>query len=131
VGYCFLGPTPEEAGMTLIRMCSLVFLFTVVGMSQQPQSQNPTPSASPDSHARPTPTPEQQRASANSQIQSQLQSLLSSDPFLSDANVQVNVDDQNVTLTGTIVSEGQRQRVLQLASPYGQYRKIVDKTTIK
>jgi hypothetical protein len=126
-----------EAGMTPIRTCTLL-LLSVAALAQPPQSQSPTPpaNASPgqtDSRSQPAPTPaqEQQRASANSQIQSQLQSLLNSDPFLNDADVEVSVDDINVTLTGTIVSEGQRQRVLQLASPYGQYRKIVDKTTIK
>jgi len=110
--------------MTPLRLCALILLSTGVLSGQ---NQSPTPPA----QARPTPTPAQQRASANSQIQDQLSTLLSSDPFLSDADVQVNVDDQNITLTGTIVSEGQRQRVLQLASPYGQYRKIVDKTTMK
>jgi len=113
--------------MAVIRVC-MVFLSAFV-WGQQPQGQSPTPHAT----ATPAPTPqqEQQRASTNSQIQDQLKSLLSSDPFLSDADVEVSVDDQNITLTGTIMSEGQRQRVLQLASPYGQYRKIVDKTTMK
>ena len=106
-----------------------MLLVSAFVWGQQPQGQSPTPHAT----ATPAPTPqqEQQRSSANSQIQSQLNTLLSSDPFLNDADVQVSVDDQNITLTGTIVSEGQRQRVLQLASPYGQYRKIVDKTTMK
>jgi osmotically-inducible protein OsmY len=52
--------------------------------------------------------------------------LLSSDPVLSGANVEATVDDKNITLTGTVKSHAQHQRVLQLAEQYRRWREIVD-----
>src|SRR5262245_54754532 len=126
--------------MTPIRLCAFLLLFAVFALAQQPQSQTQNPGDTTSSAQRdrsqppptPAPTPQQQnRPGVNSQIQSQLDALVSGDPFLNDADVEVNVDDQNITLTGTIASEGQRQRVLQLASQYSRYRQIVDKMTVK
>ena len=52
---------------------------------------------------------------------------MSSDPVLSGSDVVVAVDDHNVTLTGSVKSHVQHQRVLQLAAPYARWRNIVDK----
>ena len=52
---------------------------------------------------------------------------MSSDPVLSGSHVEVDVDDHNVTLTGSVKSHVQHQRVLQLAAQYGRWRNIVDK----
>jgi osmotically-inducible protein OsmY len=52
---------------------------------------------------------------------------MSSDPVLSGSHVEVDVDDHNVTLTGSVESHAQHQRVLQLAAQYGRWRNIVDK----
>jgi hypothetical protein len=87
----------------------------------QPQSQQP---------AAPTPAP-QDKAGVNSTIQDNLQSVFGGDPSLQGANVSASVDDVAITLTGSVQSEGQHQRVLALVSQYAQYRKIVDKITMK
>lgn len=71
----------------------------------------------------------QNKSSANSTIQSNIESVLEGDPILSSADVEVAVDDHNITLTGTVESYAQHQRVLQLVEPYTRYRKIVDKIT--
>jgi osmotically-inducible protein OsmY len=103
--------------MTPIQVCALLLLSAALGWSQQA----PTP----------VPTPKQEsRAGANDQIQSQLETLLSSDPLLNDADIETTVDDQDITLTGTVASEAQRRRVLQVASPFARWRQIVDKMTI-
>ena len=52
---------------------------------------------------------------------------MSSDPVLSGSHVEVDVDDHNVTLTGSVESHAQHQRVLQLAAQYSRWRNIVDK----
>lgn len=70
---------------------------------------------------------DQAKGESNDNIQDNLQSVLSSDPVLSDANVQVQVDDQNITLTGTVETYAQHERALQLVAPYSGKRKIVDK----
>lgn len=72
-------------------------------------------------------TQPQAKADANSMIQSNIESVLEGDPILSSANVEATVDDDNITLTGTVESYAQHQRVLQLVAPYAHYRKVVDK----
>lgn len=89
----------------------------------QSQSQS-----QPEAAATPAP---QDKAGVNSQIQDNLQSVFGGDPSLQGANVSASVDDVAITLTGSVQSEGQHQRVLGLASQYSQYRKIVDKITTK
>src|SRR5215472_6455283 len=119
--------------MFRILVCAVLVLSTafLFGQQSQPQTQNPpppNPQTSPDNQ-RPQQQPgssSQDKASVNSQIQSNIKSALSGDPALSGADVQASVDDVNITLTGTVQSQGQLDRVLALISPYAQYRKVVN-----
>jgi hypothetical protein len=117
---------------------ALLLLSAGLAYAQQPTnpSQNPPappPSIVPES-SQPTPTPQpprQDKASANSQIQDNIRSALTGDPSLSGTDVQVAVDDVNITLTGSVDSEGQLRRVMALVSPYISYRQVVNKVQVK
>jgi BON domain len=124
--------------MPRIPVCVLLLSATLAFGQQQPQNQgqNP-PSASPQpspgnqpSPEQPTPNP-QDKAAANSQMQSDIQSSLSSDPVLSGTDVQVKVDDMNITLTGSVRSQAQLDRVTALISPYIRYRNVVNKVVAR
>ena len=97
--------------------------MALLSQSQQTAPPNPAPPAA-------TPAPQDKRE-VNSNIQSNLRSVLSGDPVLSGASIDPSVDDVAITLNGTVQSEGQRRRALDLASQYSQYRKIVDKLVVK
>jgi len=97
--------------------------MALLSQSQQTPAPNPAPPAA-------TPAPQDKRE-VNSNIQSNLSSILSGDPVLSGASIDPSVDDVAITLNGTVQSEGQRRRALDLASQYSQYRKIVDKLVVK
>ena len=122
--------------MPRILMCTLLLLGT--SMIGQQQSQHPDPTV-PNAQVSPensvqtdqSEQPLQNKAAGNERIQSNLQSALDDDPVLSGADLTANVDDESVTLTGTVQSYLQHQRVLQLASPYIRNREIVDKTTVQ
>jgi hypothetical protein len=125
--------------MARIVLCILL-LSAVLGFSQQPQSQDPPakpPSTSPDNNSTQAqnpsqdPSKDQDKASTNQRIQSSIQDLLSSDPVLSDVDVEAKVNDVSIVLTGTVESYAQHQRVLQLVSSYGQWRKIDDRVKMK
>lgn len=75
-------------------------------------------------------TPEQSKSDVNSRIEDNVQAVLQGDPLLSGAQVQTKVDDQSITLTGTVESYAQHQRVLQLVEPYVRWRKVVDKIRV-
>lgn len=130
--------------MTRILVCALLLLAAPLALVQQqppPQGQPPAQASPPVTYPEnrgqpqpspsPTATPEQNKAGVNSQIQNQVQSALKSDPVLSGANVQASVDDQSINVTGTVESEAQHDRVLQLLGPYMRYRSINDKVKVK
>jgi osmotically-inducible protein OsmY len=122
--------------MPRILVCAvLLSLSALATAQQQPSSSTPSstdPNASQQPAQQPTPTQAnpQDKASVNSQMQSDISSALSSDPSLSGASVQSNVDDVNITLTGTVQSKAQMDRVLALISPYSRYRNVVNKVEV-
>jgi BON domain len=125
--------------MARILLCVLL-LSAALGFSQQLQSQDPPrtpPSNSPDNSQQPPQSAtqnanqDQSQAGVNQRIQSSIQDLLSSDPILSDVDVEANVNDESIVLTGTVESYSQHQRVLQLVSSYGRWRKIDDRVKMK
>ena len=121
--------------MIRILCCALLLLSAAVAFGQQQpqggQGQNPPPGAPPQTQQQPPAPAPQERAMSNSDIQSQVQSTLGNDPSLSGAQVQASVDDTSITLTGSVQSQAQKDRVLALVSPYQAQRKIVDKITVK
>jgi len=124
--------------MTRILACSLLLLSTLaVCQSQNLKSSFTSAQASSDSGAQaqqpkqPVQALLQDNEAANEDIQSNLQSALDDDPILSEANVGTEVDDQSITLTGTVQSYWEHQRVLQLVAPYSSSRNIVDKLTVE
>jgi len=117
--------------MSLFLLVAVLAAFS----AQQPQNQgslqtNPPSPSTGTPHAQPSPAP-QTDSSANQRIQSSVSDLLSSDPVLSGSDVEVAVDDRNLTLTGHVENYTQHQRALQLAAQYGRWRHIVDKIQMK
>jgi hypothetical protein len=123
--------------MSLIHAGTSLLLAALVVFQQPAKTQNPGLlmvahwlQSQSQPQAAPTPAP-QDKADVNSKIQDNLQSVFGGDPSLQGANVSASVDDVAITLTGSVQSEGQHQRVLALVSQYAQYRKIVDKIAMK
>ncbi|HEY7402252.1 MAG TPA: BON domain-containing protein [Candidatus Angelobacter sp.] len=104
----------------------------VLQQTNDPQQTNPSTSgAGPQQSGSQTATAPQSDSSANRRIHDSIADLLSSDPVLSDADVEVAVDDRNITLTGHVQNQSQHQRVLELTAQYSRWRKIVDKIQMK
>lgn len=68
---------------------------------------------------------------SSSDIQQQLEQTISEDPTLNDANVKTKVDNESITLTGTVQSESEHSKVLATVQPYTGKRKVVDKLVVK
>lgn len=116
--------------MKRIPALALPLLLAVFALAQQQPhdpNQNP-PSASPQAtpESQPAQHNPQDKSSANSQIESNIESAISSDPILSGSDVKVAVDDNNITLSGSVQSQGQLNRVMALVSPYQHYRTVVN-----
>jgi hypothetical protein len=122
--------------MNRILLCILMLLGTSVIGQQQPHNQDPpvlNAQVSPENSAQADQSdrPLQDKAAGNARIQSNLQSAFDDDPVLSGTDLTANVDDERITLTGTVQSYLQHQRVVQLVSPYSNYSEIVDKVTVR
>lgn len=115
--------------MPRVSLLVLVAVFLVF-VPPSLQSQDPKPAGSPTTYAGDfqgeTPPPQQENPDVNRRIRDSIRDLLSSDPVLSGAAVEATVDDKNITLTGTVKSHVQHQRVLQLVDQYRRWRNIVD-----
>lgn len=122
--------------MNRMFVCTLLLLGTPMLGQQQPQNPDtavPNAQVSTENTAQtnqPVP-PLQEKAAGNERIQENLQSAFDDDPTLSGAELEANVDDESIILTGTVKSYLQHQRVLQLVSPYYNYRTVLDKVTVQ
>jgi len=115
---------------SLAALSTLLMLAMPLWSQDSPPPSSPHASSPPDSQAQPAPpeTPQAQSSSGqNRRIQDSISDLLNSDPVLSGSDVDAVVDDHNIVLTGKVQSHVQHERVLQLVSSYGRWRKIVDK----
>ncbi len=118
--------------MTLVHACTLLLLSAPSPFSQQLEKAIEKPSMVLYFQQPATPTPPRQdKPEVNSSIQSNLRAVFSGDPVLDGAAIEPSVDDAAITLTGTVQSEGQHRRALELVSQYSRYRKIVDKLVVK
>jgi osmotically-inducible protein OsmY len=112
-------------------MCTLLLAVVPMHCQQSPLFPNSQKAPQNTAQTDQTEQPLQDKAAGNERIQSNLQSAFDGDPSLRGAQVVASVDDQSVTLTGTVQSFLQHQRVLQLVSPYEGYRTIADNVTVQ
>ena len=117
------------SGISLFVLCAALAAFTG-NLQQAPDAHS---SAHDGSQSQPAaqPSPPRDQTEANRRIHDSIDDLMSSDPILSGSDVEVDVDDHNVTLTGSVESHVQHQRVLQLVAQYARWRKIVDKLKLE
>lgn len=125
--------------MTRIPALALLIMLAPLALGRQ-QPSNPgqsapaaSPQASPETQ-QPQQEPQanpQDKSGVNSQIQSNVASSLKSDPALSGTDVQVSVDDVSITLTGSVQSQAQLDRMMALVSPYQRYRSVVNKVKVR
>jgi osmotically-inducible protein OsmY len=121
--------------MPRVFICALLLAMATIAVSQVNPGQKPTqpPMGTPPTFPGQT-TPETKAPApgqmSSADIEQQLQASLDKDSVLSGTNIQTRVDDDTITLTGTVHDESQHQRALQLAQASAGSRKIVDKLTI-
>lgn len=117
-----------------LRLLLLVVLCASVASAQQPMPlPGPFPHGNPkvDPNAPDTKTPKKHQSSSK-EIADRLHKLLDSkNAAYRGSNIQSSVDDQTITLTGSVTSSMQRDMAVQLARAYADDRQIVDKLVIQ
>jgi hypothetical protein len=81
------------------------------------------PSSMPPDTKAPAPT--------SRELQQQIEQALSKESELATSNIQVSVDKNAVTLTGTIDSPDERTLALRIAQSYAGERQVIDKLKLR
>jgi osmotically-inducible protein OsmY len=82
-----------------------------------------------DPNAPQTKTKDHQKSTKD--VQEDLQKGLDSrNPAYAGSHIQAAVDDQTITLSGTVTSQSQREMARQLAQAYAGNRRIVDRLVL-
>ena len=107
---------------------------TGVSSETNPQT-SPTSQQNPDTSAQTSGTMSSAQtgtmsSSNTDQLRSQLETALKNEPTLSSSNVQVDVTDTKITLTGSVATGKDRQTAKRIAQSYAGNRKVVDKMTV-
>jgi osmotically-inducible protein OsmY len=113
-----------NAGKT-VSLCALLLSSALLLAAPAPQSRN----ANTDANA-PNTKPVHDHMS-NKDVTEKLQKALDSkNPQYKGSAIQASVDDQSVTLSGSVTSDMQREWALQFARAYAGNRKVVDRLTV-
>lgn len=98
-------------------------------LGQQPGMQLPHPQL-PEENTHNTKTTHHHTATKD--VSDKLRKALNDkNPAYAGSNIQAEVDDQSITLTGMVTSQAQREMALQLAQAYADDRKVVDRMVIQ
>jgi len=68
-------------------------------------------------------------SSSSDQLKGQIETSLKNEPTLANANVTVNVTDDQIELTGTVPTGKDKKTAKRIAQSYAGNRKVVDHLT--
>jgi len=119
----------------MMRKIAILLLFSgPLAFSQQPmQLPGHTPRQNPMGDDPNAPSKNSKKhESSTKDLQQKLQKALDNkNAAYKGSNIKPVVDDQNVTLTGSVTSSMQREMALQVVRAYTEDRKIVDKLVVQ
>lgn len=109
--------------------------------SSQPEQPSTPPVTAPGTTQGASPTPGSESSLAGSgpngsgvvdsaTLKGQLESAFQAEPTLTRANIQVNVNDTAVELTGTVPTGKEKTTAKRIAQSYAGNRKVIDKMTV-
>jgi len=118
----------------MMRKIAILLLFAgLMAFSQQPmQLPGHTPRQNPMGDPNEPSKNSKKHESSTKDLQQKLQKALDNkNAAYKGSNIKPVVDDQNVTLTGSVTSSMQREMALQVVRAYTEDRKIVDKLVVQ
>lgn len=111
------------------RIATLAILIMIFALARASGRQAQTPSAPVQNQSQPAEKPphvdvEPDPKSRN--LEKTIKDALQQDPHMAYSNLSVHVDDQEVILSGTVVSETAKKQAVQIATDHAEGRKITD-----
>lgn len=74
--------------------------------------------------------PQSSASGDSAALQTTIQDKLKNEPLLSSSNVNANVTDSTIELSGTVATGKEKQTAVRIAQSYAGNRKVVDRITV-
>jgi osmotically-inducible protein OsmY len=113
----------------LLQWILVLLLFSPAMVAQLPGSGSKTPSVSDDN--TPNNKSDHHQMSTKDVAENLQKDLDSNNAAYAGSKIQAVVDDQNITLSGTVTSQSQHEMAMQLAKAYAGDRRITDRLVIQ
>jgi osmotically-inducible protein OsmY len=127
-------PTTTASGNTAPSAAGSIAGNTSAVSGTQTSSGTTAPSASASTQSSTSSLPaSDQNPSASGDsaaLKSTIQDKLKSEPLLSTSNVNVNVTDSTIELSGTVLTGKEKQTAGRIAQSYAGNRKVIDRITV-
>jgi osmotically-inducible protein OsmY len=112
----------------LLQSVLVLLLFSPAMVAQLPGSGRTTPSVSDDN--TPNNKSDHHQMSTKDVAANLQKDLDSKNAAYAGSKIQAVVDDQSITLSGTVTSQSQHEMAMQLAKAYAGNRRIIDRLII-
>jgi len=113
----------------LLQWTLVLLLFSSAMVAQQPGSGRAMPSVSGDN--APNTKSDHHQMSTKDVAEKLQKDLDNKNAAYAGSKIQAVVDDQSITLNGTVTSQSQHEMAMQLAKAYAGDRRIVDRLVIQ
>ena len=113
----------------LLQWTLVLLLFSPAMVAQQPGSGRTTPSVSGDN--TPNNKSDHHQMSTKDVAEKLQKDLDNKNAAYAGSKIQTVVDDQSITLSGSVTSQSQHEMAMQLAKAYAGDRRIVDRLIIQ
>ena len=116
--------------VTLATLGILTMSFAIArGAGQQPQSQNPQ-DANPSQQAEKPPHVSQEPDPAARNLEKEITGALRQDPHMAYSRVSVHVTDNEVVLTGVVLTATGRDQAAKIAADHAGGRKVTNRIKV-
>jgi osmotically-inducible protein OsmY len=112
----------------LLQWTFILLFFSPAMVAQQPGSGRAMPSVSGDN--APNNKSDHHQTSTKDVAEKLQKDLDNKNAAYAGSKIQATVDDQSITLSGTVTSQSQHEMAMQLAKAYAGDRRIVDRLVI-
>jgi len=113
----------------LLQWTLVLLLFSPALIAQQPGSGRTMPSVSDDN--KPNTKPDHHQMSTKDVAEKLQKDLDNKNAAYAGSKIQPVVDDQSITLSGSVTSQSQHEMAMQLAKAYAGDRRIIDRLVIQ
>jgi osmotically-inducible protein OsmY len=113
----------------LLQWTLVLLLFSPAMVAQQPGSGRTMPSVSDDN--TPNNKSDHHQKSTKDVAEKLQKDLDNKNAAYAGSKIRAVVDDQSVTLSGTVTSQSQHEMAMQLAKAYAGDRRIVDRLVVQ